>query len=117
MVSGTARYGKGVRREAESEGSRIPEPGDRRTGTGYEAAARWVVASAATVPLAAQFFSSHLLSPSRLRLHTPSSDYLLAWRSITSSVNDPGTIGGRRRGLAAVDSAGVGPNFAPTTKT
>ena len=27
MVSGTARYGKGVRREAESEGSRIPRAG------------------------------------------------------------------------------------------
>jgi hypothetical protein len=43
--------------------------------------------------------------------------YLVAWRSITSSVKDPGIIGGRRRGFAAVDSAGVGPNLAPTTKT
>src|SRR5437762_2793862 len=37
--------------------------------TGYEAVGRWAVASAATVPLAAQFFSPRLLSPSRLRLH------------------------------------------------
>ena len=39
-MTGTARPSKGVRREAESEGSRIPEPGDRRTGTGYQAVVR-----------------------------------------------------------------------------
>jgi hypothetical protein len=31
------------------------------------------------------------------------------------TVNDPGTIGGLRRGFVAVDSAGVGPNLAETT--
>src|SRR5437868_14064008 len=58
--------------------------------TGYEAVARSVVASAATVPLAAQFFSSHLLlSPSRLRLHTPAtSDVELPRRGLTSRPGD-----------------------------
>src|SRR2546423_15583616 len=58
-------------------------------GTGYEAVARSVVASAATVPLAAQYFSSHLLSPSRLRLHAPAtSDVELPRRGLTSRPGD-----------------------------
>ena len=36
-------------------------------------------------------------------------------RSMTISMNDPGTTGGRRLGFVAVDSAGGGPNFAATT--
>ena len=35
--------------------------------------------------------------------------------STTIIMNDPGMTGGRRRGLAAVESAGTGPNLAETT--
>src|SRR5436853_5169826 len=57
--------------------------------TGYEAVARWVVASAATVALAARFFSSHLLSPSRFRLHAPApAECELPRRGLTSRPGD-----------------------------
>src|SRR6185437_3247390 len=38
-------------------------------------------------------------------------------RSRMRSVNESGSIGGRRRGFCAVDSAGGGPNFADTVNT
>lgn len=35
--------------------------------------------------------------------------------STTSTKNDPGITGGRRRGLVTVDSAGTAPNLDDTT--
>src|SRR5581483_3712068 len=39
------------------------------------------------------------------------------WRSTTITMKEPGTIGGRRLGLAGVVSVGAGPNLAETTNT